>query len=359
MTLQFPKVHTDSLNKVFVSFYIGGKRYRLYNGKRINSNTDPNSYPLDQRLSIAKVLAAEIYSYLLNGGVLLSYRSSNVVSGKLSDIDYIKQALDSKLAGDYSSKYKAMLQFSFDCLKLEIGSSKLSVRGLKNILSRYCSGVSHNTLKRHLNVLINEAVSLGLESNPMTEIKSKKSKAVLHKPFDDIATIIKDVKAFNKHLHLCCLLTYGCLLRPHREVRELTWGDFSNDLSYITLSGFRNKSGRNRIVPVPGFIKSYLHKKGLDDNIFTGEQYSRNPDYFKTLWSRYKKQTKLLKQGQTLYSFRHTGAIEIFKRTGSITKLQKAMGHSSINVSLTYLRGLEIAELKEEDMPVMILDNDY
>jgi len=27
------------------------------------------------------------------------------------------------------------------------------------------------------------------------------------------------------------------------------------------------------------------------------------------------------------------------------------MGHSCINVSLTYLRGLEIAELKEKDMP--------
>ena len=53
---------------------------------------------------------------------------------------------------------------------------------------------------------------------------------------------------------------------------------------------------------------------------------------------------------KTLYSFRRSGAIEIFKRTGSITKLQKAMGHSSINVSLTYLRGLEIAELKEEDL---------
>ena len=62
---------------------------------------------------------------------------------------------------------------------------------------------------------------------------------------------------------------------------------------------------------------------------------------------------KLLEQDQTLYSFRHSGAIEIFKRTGSITKLQKAMGHSSINVSLTYLRGLEIAELKEEDMPMV------
>tara|TARA_B110000046_G_scaffold56860_1_gene63359 strand:- start:24 stop:179 length:156 start_codon:yes stop_codon:yes gene_type:complete len=45
--------------------------------------------------------------------------------------------------------------------------------------------------------------------------------------------------------------------------------------------------------------------------------------------------------------------MEIFKRTGSITKLQKAMGHSSINISLTYYRGLAIPELKEEDMPII------
>ena len=55
----------------------------------------------------------------------------------------------------------------------------------------------------------------------------------------------------------------------------------------------------------------------------------------------------------TIYSFRHSGAIEIFKRTGSLHKLQRAMGHSSLNVSLTYLRGLEVAELKEEDMPMV------
>ena len=30
--------------------------------------------------------------------------------------------------------------------------------------------------------------------------------------------------------------------------------------------------------------------------------------------------------------------MEIFKRTGSITKLQKAMGHSSINVSLNLFK---------------------
>ena len=40
-------------------------------------------------------------------------------------------------------------------------------------------------------------------------------------------------------------------------------------------------------------------------------------------------------------------------QTGSIIKLQKAMGHSSINFSLTYLRGLEVPELNEEDMPMI------
>ena len=29
------------------------------------------------------------------------------------------------------------------------------------------------------------------------------------------------------------------------------------------------------------------------------------------------------------------------------------MEHSSLNVSLTYLRGLEVAELQEEDMPMV------
>ena len=29
------------------------------------------------------------------------------------------------------------------------------------------------------------------------------------------------------------------------------------------------------------------------------------------------------------------------------------MGHSNIMVSLIYLRGLDVAELKEEDMPVL------
>ena len=53
--------------------------------------------------------------------------------------------------------------------------------------------------------------------------------------------------------------------------------------------------------------------------------------------------------GITLYSFRHTGAIKVFEKTGSPQKLQQVMGHSDMKVSLTYLRGLEVKQLDVED----------
>jgi len=64
-------------------------------------------------------------------------------------------------------------------------------------------------------------------------------------------------------------------------------------------------------------------------------------------------QSKILAEGQTLYSFRHSGAIDVYKRTGSLKKLQLVMGHSNLIVSMTYLRGLEVSDLKVEDMPMI------
>jgi integrase len=241
----------------------------------------------------------------------------------------------------------------YDVVLKFMKEDSLTKEAIKKYLDAYSSGVSYNTIRRHLNVLINEAINQGMSHNPMESIKSRKSNAKLHKPFKNISVVLDEVQSYNKNLYLCCLLTYGCLLRPHREIRELTWGDFTDDLSHIKLSGNRNKSGRNRIVPVPSYIKNQMVLGESNHNIFSGTPEPYNADYFKSLWSRFKTQTNILEQAQTLYSFRHSGAIEIFKRTGSITKLQKAMGHSSINVSLTYLRGLEVAELVEEDMPMI------
>jgi integrase len=353
MKLNYPKVHTDQNGKVFVSFYINGKRYRLHNGKRIKSQINPNSYPINQRISIGNVLAAEVYNYINSGKAFEEHRSDELISGKLSDREYLKMALNRKMNGPYSNKYKSMINSVYNTIIDSMKGDELNSKQIKSILDNYSSGVSYNTIKRHINVLINEAISIGMESNPMKNIRSKKAVATLNKPFDNVSEVLEEIKNFNSNLYVCCLMTYGCLLRPHREIRELTWRDFSNDLSFINLSGSRNKSGRNRIVPVPTYVKEILVKGEPNHNIFSSKPQPLNEDYFKTLWSRFKTQSKTLQKDQTLYSFRHSGAIEIFKRTGSLTKLQKAMGHSSVNVSLTYLRGLEVADLNEEDMPMI------
>ena len=53
-------------------------------------------------------------------------------------------------------------------------------------------------------------------------------------------------------------------------------------------------------------------------------------------------------------SVRHTGAIKVFEKTGSLLKLQQVMGHSDMKVSLTYLSGLEVKQLDVEDLPEVV-----
>ena len=344
-SLSYPKVCKHKDGRYYVNFNLNSKRFRLFNGKRIHSSLAPNSYPTKLRRNKAIILAKEVYEYLLSNDCSFTK--------PLSSIDMFDALIASKLKEPLSRSYKKTLTKLVSCLRNElINKGEISKQFLNNVPLKYTNNTSYNTTRRHLNVLVNYLYENGFKIEK-TSLKTRKQNEILHKPISDVKSLLDELYMYNKNLHLCCLLTYCCLLRPHQEIRLLKWSDYSDDLSTIRLSGDKVKSKRNRIVPVPIYIRELLVKGQPHHNIFTDTIRPLNEDYFKTLWGRFKRVSKLLEQDQTLYSFRHSGAIEIFKRTGSITKLQKAMGHSSINVSLTYLRGLEIAELKEEDMPMV------
>ena len=49
----------------------------------------------------------------------------------------------------------------------------------------------------------------------------------------------------------------------------------------------------------------------------------------------------------------------VYKRNGSLKKLQLVLGHSNLIVSITYLRGLDVSELMVEDMPNLFFLNIY
>ena len=64
MSVKYPKVKFDSKQRIYVSFYLNNKRYRFFNGKKINVEIYPNSFPIEKRLEMGKLLAAEIYKFI-------------------------------------------------------------------------------------------------------------------------------------------------------------------------------------------------------------------------------------------------------------------------------------------------------
>jgi len=337
-----------SKSNPIIIIYYNELRHRYWNGKAINVNLKSKENP---------TLLKAAFELKLREGWKPKPKENIVKEKPLTVIQALTQGVEVKIAQGCSERFIKDVKRIVTLWKryeIEYNIKNITLDNLKSsnirdfLVRPNWSPKTQRTVKSTLSPLLSE-----FKPNLVQSVKLKKPTSSLHKPFENTSEILDCIHKYNSHLYLCCLMTYGCLLRPHREIRELTWSDFSDDLNYIHLSGDRNKSGRNRIVPVPSYIRDILVKGERYHNIFSGKPQPLNQDYFKTLWSRFKRQSKTLEQGQTLYSFRHSGAIEIFKRTGSITKLQKAMGHSSINVSLTYLRGLEIAELKEEDMPMV------
>jgi len=351
------QITKKSKTEYLISFWYGNKRYRYSNGKAIGLNLSPNLFLVNERLRQAEVLCSA-FTMAIREGRRPAEIEARITIGSIAD-----RSLKRKQSLDYSTSYKKDLAYvkshwdSFVRKKRleEKPVDDLSVEHIRDFIYEYApSTASMANLKRNISALLKDE----LESNSVvinfSRIKLPKTPQQLHKPIPDIGALLNDIKGFNSNLHLCCLMTYTMLLRPHREVRCLSFRDFNNDFSQVSLSGSKVKSKRNRVLPVPEVVRVEVFKRftgNRKDNVFTLTEEPYNRDYFKTLWSRYKRQSSLLERDQTLYSFRHTGAIKVFEKTGSLLKLQQVMGHSDMKVSLTYLRGLEVKQLDVEDLP--------
>lgn len=363
MNYEFKNLKTFELNdgRVGVSFSYNDKRYRFFNSKAINDNYNPNTCAVPDKQKQLDLMKLAFSKSLEKG-----WRPKKEVKLKIVkpiDINFVeacKQSFEQKMKLDYSSYYIKDLKTAYAKINDFVnakGNKQLMLSEFDSSLARelinYISESKRVQLnyKRTYSALLSEMFAKFKLSNPFQLVKLVKTEEVLHKPIKEIKLVFEELQKENTNLHLCCLLAFGCLLRPHREIRNLKWDDFNEDCSMISLSGAKNKGKKNRIVPIPLFVRQYLKKGDNELNIFTNTEVPFNADYFKTLWSRYKKESKLIDKDNTLYSFRHTGAINVYEKTGSLSKLQQVMGHSNLNVSLTYLRGLGVKQLDVEDMP--------
>jgi integrase len=194
-----------------------------------------------------------------------------------------------------------------------------------------------------------------MKSNPVKGTSCKRVEAVHNQAFTEnqLEVCLAAVREASENLYLCVLFVYCMLLRPHREVRLLTRGNFNEDLTILTLSGDENKSKRIRSIPVPDNIRTILLANGAialpeQFNIFTNELKPLNECYFSTCWARVK--VKLVRHGvitpnHTLYSFRHSAVCSVFKRDKDLHLIQRLCSHKSMMTSLKYLRSLGLEQV--------------
>lgn len=354
---------TEDLNvRAYITFYYNGKRFREYNGKRLKLEINPNhtSNQLDRKRSLS-TLQFEFKKALQSGWSPLHLDNNKDVSFQ----DALKEVLNEKLESPYSKTYKRDLEKLHDQVIAFLPKSVLKQyvcniddSYFESFLNQFKSSNRHYMNKRRtFSVLYSAMVKKGYASkNVILNTGRLKAKSILHEPYklDELRNVLEFLKEDFPNLHLCCMLTYGCLLRPHQEIRLLKRKNINDDLTQIHLSGSENKSGRIRTVYVPEYITEELRSRlnlcdDMEANIFTLSKSPFNDDYFKTQWSRAKVEMMkvgVIRKGQTLYSFRHTAAINVYKKTKDLHILQQLLQHSNMIVTLNYLRGL--GEINDE-----------
>ena len=260
-SLSYPKVCKRKEGKYYIDFKLNNKRYRLFSGRLIGSSLNPNSYPAKQRYSVTSTLAKQVYEFIVQNDYSLSKPNST--------LEFFDSLIEKKLNQPLSDVYRNALNSYAGILREElVKKGVITSSFIDSIPLRYDNNTSYNTIRRHINVLVNY---LNTNSFPigLSRLKTRKQEEVLHSPINNVGELLLKIKGFNVNLHLCCLMTFGCLLRPHQEIRLLRWENFSDDLSYINLTGSKVKSKRNRIVPVPTYIRKVLKRDCNQNNIFS------------------------------------------------------------------------------------------
>lgn len=340
-------------DKFCISIRKDATRFRFYNGEPIGEPDKPNLLPEKKRYEGFLELLVKYRIALRAGWIPNRSEKSDKSDVNFLDQSYLQRVYEDKCKEGLSEHFYKDMRSYINRLK-PLVEGEITEECFQRMVDTHLhwSNTTFNHFLRYSALIEKGLKKYGYTGNWNKRTKKRRQTEMLHKRILDCPYRLTRLSEYNKHLHLCALLTYGCLLRPHREVRELTWGDFNEDLTMISLSGARNKSKRNRIIPVPEYVRKHLSGGEQANNIFSGVPKPYNPYYFSQLWRRFKlANPDIVKPGETLYSFRHAGAIAVYEKTRNIKLLQTVMGHSDMAVSLTYLRGLQLHVLSSDDMP--------
>ncbi len=334
-------------NRYYIEFYYRGERLREYNGSKLSLPIFPNrANTAKERTLLLQELKTEFAKALEDNWN--PFTGQKVVPQKEMSLEQvIVNKLNTIATGNYSRTYQSAIKSLGDKIlkfltKYEKKATleQLETERLLIFLDKFNSSNRNYMNKRqYLNVLVPGTIA----KTPRKRYAEK-----LHQTYEsqEMKTVLDYLKESYPKLYMVALLTYGCFVRPHEEARLLQ--KYQIKEQKIFLSGDENKGKKVRVIYIPDYVYEVLLPyidNCADPNhyLFSGDPTPVNFDYFRTQWSRAKSQMlklKLIQKNQTLYSFRHTGAVKVYRQTKDAHIVQQLLGHSSLTVTLKYLRGL-------------------
>lgn len=216
---------------------------------------------------------------------------------------------------------------------------------------------SHLTISnRTKNNCINELVTVFnffmkrklIAENPFANIDKLPAPAKRHTAFrPDQVELFKMTCLSDPQLWLFVLFVYYCAIRPRKELRFLKIKDIGSDT--ITISSENAKSGRKDYIRIPPPLLYEIEKNQLRDQnpefyVFGANGHpGEKPTYKNQIYRRHRivlDQIGALNQDVDLYSWKHTGAIALWKATQNIQLLKEHLRHTDVASTLKYLRDL-------------------
>ena len=205
---------------------------------------------------------------------------------------------------------------------------------------------SQNSFIRSLKAVFSSiAKSHNMKHNPFQKVALLREIPTANTPYTiaEARNIMQVAAARHPALFLAIAFEYYAFMRPN-EIRMLQRKHIDLETMTLTIPGRIRKRGRTTTIPIHYDLGILLggRVQGLDweDWIFdNGQGMPVNRFYFATAWSRIKKELDI-RTGQTLYSFKHTGAINLYQATKDVYLVSRMCGHQDISTTEIYLRGL-------------------
>jgi integrase len=295
---------------------------------------------------------------VLNDNLRLTLKKMNVVEALGV---FIEQKKTDNLSASYVGRFRTSQKYLSEYFE-NMGTGPLMLKEVnEDFITTYFKWLQ--TEKKYANKSINNhrgdfgtfliwcmKKSRGvLTHNPMDVLEKLETVTTKHATYSKqkLEAIKNECRAQGQgELLLFIQFEYYLLVRPNRELRQLKVHHIDLDENRIFIPGSISKTKFDEYLPLAPNLRKAIEGSGLlkrpGDSFIFGNEKPYHKEYF---WDKFK--PILIKLGftdrnYTIYSFKHTGAKDLYLETKDIMLVMRMCRHTTLQETQTYLRDIGI-----------------